>query len=46
MTVRKDTILSCDRDGSARAMCPNRRSRLVTMAQVTGGCLVLRLMSL
>jgi len=34
---------SCD--GSARAICPNRRNRLDTMVQVTGGCPVLRLTS-
>jgi len=34
---------SCD--GSARAICPNRRNRLDTMVQVTGDCPVLRLTS-
>jgi len=34
---------SCD--GSARAICPNRRNRLDTMVQVTGGCPVLCLTS-
>ena len=32
-------------DGSARAICPNRRNRLDTMVEVTGGCPVLRLTS-
>jgi len=34
---------SCD--GSARVICPNRRNRLDTMVEVTGGCPVLRLTS-
>ena len=34
---------SCDE--SARAICPNRRNRLATMVEVTGGCPVLRLTS-
>ena len=39
MAARRAWEWSCD--GSARAICPNRRNRLDTMVQVTGGCPVL-----